>query len=503
MKLFDLFNIKINNKSILNVLFYIAIIFFAIVCISRLFNSSGLIMDSFEHIHASWLVGNGYIPYRDFFEHHNPLLWYLFSPLTLIFERKIVSIVYIARAISICGYLIVLFLFYKLAYRYTKDAISAKLSILFCISYPLIWYEIQNLRPDIFMYIFILCAIHFMFDYLENNKLKYLVFSYLSWVVSFLFLQKAVIYGLGFVLAIFFLLYEGKIHFKYIIQAAITPFLIAFLLFIFLYKTDLLSDWFYYNFTFNKLLIQYYKNGFYINVFLCLLALGIIRYYKQSEKGTILFCIWAMSFGAVLHFSPHSHYYFFYFLLTVLMLSPYFKTFFNRKPTLLFILLSFILIKSFYRLYDEKNSLSNHLNLMQYITTNSNKEDMLVNSHIPYNLFNNDAHFYWFGFHNVVIIGDLLTDVGFDYNNQIKNSKPKFVFINDNLFDKNAYYNTRWLYWRNSKLLRKASKGDLSYLNKRSDIDYDYWKIDMDFIKENYEHVKTYGNTQVWKRIDI
>ena len=102
----------------------------------------------------------------------------------------------------------------------------------------------------------------------------------------------------------------------------------------------------------------------------------------------------------------------------------------------------------------------------------------------------------------MVIIGDLLTDVGFDYNNQIKNSKPKFVFINDNLFDKTAYYNTRWLYWRNSKLLKKASKSDLSYLNKRSDIDYDYWKIDMNFVKENYEHVKTYGNTQIWKRID-
>ena len=37
--------------------------------------------DNVEHIHATWLVAYGEVPYRDFFQHHNPLMWYLFAPL--------------------------------------------------------------------------------------------------------------------------------------------------------------------------------------------------------------------------------------------------------------------------------------------------------------------------------------------------------------------------------------------------------------------------------------
>lgn len=41
--------------------------------------------DEREHVYASFLVLNGYVPYRDFFEHHHPLLWYIFSPIVALF----------------------------------------------------------------------------------------------------------------------------------------------------------------------------------------------------------------------------------------------------------------------------------------------------------------------------------------------------------------------------------------------------------------------------------
>ena len=31
--------------------------------------------DNVEHIHATWLVAQGKIPYKDFFQHHNPLMF--------------------------------------------------------------------------------------------------------------------------------------------------------------------------------------------------------------------------------------------------------------------------------------------------------------------------------------------------------------------------------------------------------------------------------------------
>jgi len=37
--------------------------------------------DEFEHLHAAWCVFSGQVPYRDYFEHHGPLTYYLLAPL--------------------------------------------------------------------------------------------------------------------------------------------------------------------------------------------------------------------------------------------------------------------------------------------------------------------------------------------------------------------------------------------------------------------------------------
>jgi len=38
--------------------------------------------DESQHLHAAWLVGEGRVPYRDFWEHHMPLLAYALAPVT-------------------------------------------------------------------------------------------------------------------------------------------------------------------------------------------------------------------------------------------------------------------------------------------------------------------------------------------------------------------------------------------------------------------------------------
>jgi hypothetical protein len=42
--------------------------------------------DELEHLQASWLVAAGRVPYRDFFEHHTPALYYLLRPLFVAFD---------------------------------------------------------------------------------------------------------------------------------------------------------------------------------------------------------------------------------------------------------------------------------------------------------------------------------------------------------------------------------------------------------------------------------
>ena len=43
--------------------------------------------DESQHLHVAWLVAQGQVPYRDFWEHHLPLFHYGVAPLTAVARR--------------------------------------------------------------------------------------------------------------------------------------------------------------------------------------------------------------------------------------------------------------------------------------------------------------------------------------------------------------------------------------------------------------------------------
>ncbi len=52
----------------------------------RLLRIRGFDPDEFEHLHAAWLFSQGQLPYRDFFEHHTPGLYFLLRPVLAWFD---------------------------------------------------------------------------------------------------------------------------------------------------------------------------------------------------------------------------------------------------------------------------------------------------------------------------------------------------------------------------------------------------------------------------------
>ena len=46
-------------------------------------------VDELEHLHATWCVAQGQLPYRDFFEHHTPLLYYLLAPIAALLKPEL------------------------------------------------------------------------------------------------------------------------------------------------------------------------------------------------------------------------------------------------------------------------------------------------------------------------------------------------------------------------------------------------------------------------------
>src|SRR5687768_10218506 len=70
--------------------------------------------DEFQHLHASWMVHLGYLPYRDFWENHAPLLYFLTAPLLAFLGEGVLCILIVRFIHSLVG-LIILFAVYRLA----------------------------------------------------------------------------------------------------------------------------------------------------------------------------------------------------------------------------------------------------------------------------------------------------------------------------------------------------------------------------------------------------
>ncbi len=136
-KLLDYITNRLIEEKCQKLFFVLFMAFFVFVAFySALTSFKGFFVDTIEHIHSSWLVSEGKLPYKDFFQHHNLLLWFLFAPVTKIFYQNPI-IFSMAKGIGVIGYLTVIWIIYQINYRFIYGQKTARLSliILRCIGF--------------------------------------------------------------------------------------------------------------------------------------------------------------------------------------------------------------------------------------------------------------------------------------------------------------------------------------------------------------------------------
>ncbi|MCE5215936.1 hypothetical protein LLH03_02790 [bacterium] len=104
--------------------------------------------DEMEHMHSSWLVGHGLLPFRDFWQHHSPLLWILLGPVVRLLGHTGIVCDFarvVAFSVSALGCVLVVFLARRLARVPVTVACTAFLCL--GLASPL---EFHDLRPDLF-----------------------------------------------------------------------------------------------------------------------------------------------------------------------------------------------------------------------------------------------------------------------------------------------------------------------------------------------------------------
>lgn len=243
---------KLAETSVILLLVYA--LFFAAWTI--LFTETGN-GDNVEHIHATWLVAHGKMPYRDFFQHHNPLLWYVFAPF-ITFTTNILVLLDTAHTVGVIGGILTFFVVYKICTRFFGASfIAASLSLL-TLCPPSFYIYCFNYNPDTFMALFYAIGLYALFLYWEKPVLMTLCLAFTSFFVAFLFTQKVLmIFSVLGVLSLV-VFYKKKAPVTDL-MFALLPSVCGVLLFVaYLYRNDALAIYWQSNYPFNVQMQEYY-----------------------------------------------------------------------------------------------------------------------------------------------------------------------------------------------------------------------------------------------------
>ena len=489
-----------------NIVFFIATILFASLSISRIFYSTYSLCDSLEHLNAAYFVQSGLIPYRDFLEHHNPLLWYIIAPLTKILEGNII-ILPIARSVAVIGYFACVYLMYIINTKFVYGKKVAKYSTLVLISLP-IWHEISGMRPDIFMMLCILSALYLFYSYLEKKSTVKLVACYTLLSISFLFLQKALFLIFGFSIFNLWYIYKKEIKIKDVIIASIVGLVPLMLFFLYLWHNKILGDYYYYNYTFNTIMREYYDDYNTVpfvlkTLFFCSFAVAC-KQYSNSMQTLPIFTLTTCLFLSLLYFFPHTHYSIIYFLLTSVYLGKFcedIKIFSNRTAFVIIMSVLFIGILFSYPFKNERLAYQKDMRTMKYVNTIEQDKMVVPLTKMIYTIYRKPINYNWFGYYAVSVM-DVLYTPGrhFDFNAFLKEKMPDYIVYEPTmwiiLYDHIVINRMEWFRKRNRVILKKMQ--EYPELRSRLNlIDADFWKIDLNWIKENYTQIE---NTDVYKR---
>lgn len=489
-------------------IYVVCIVLFALMAFFRDFSTNYYLLDTIEHIRASLAVASGLVPYVDFFEHHHPLLWCLAAPLAKLLNLKI-AIIPIFRILGTMAYMGCIYATYRLAKNlYNKK--TAQVITLCLIAVPTLWLDISNLRPDSFMLLFFLIGLNLFFDYSDTKQEKYLVLSYLSVTISFLFLQKAAFLVLPFGIFNLYALKKKEIKLNHFIWACIVGALPIVAVLLGLIYTGTLTDFLYYNYTFNTHMNDYY--GQYVSgvsaflKFVALIAfLLVIRVYKPSFKRNLIFLIFLFLGFSLLYFAPHSWYYIPYFVFASLLLGKRDSLCKNRVAVCSILAVFICSIICMFPQKTDRMKYEKYISDVESTVKQNMYDNMLDFAIFPINIFGPIKNFYWFGFHNVVII-----DVIYNQNRYlsidkfIKKTMPKYLVLSSSsgfFTPRNsiAWQQGSWFRYHNLCILQKMRKFP-ELKTKIITIDTDFWQIDQNWIKENYTQIE---GTDVYKRNDL
>lgn len=413
---------------------------------ASIFISRRAVGDDLEHIHASWLVWQGLVPYTDFFEHHHPLMWYMFAPLVGFFSGNVMVFLLI-RCLMAMVSLITLYVIYRLIKDFWGNKIAALIAInLFCFSNTALDAMVQ-FKPDTFMHLFFFIGLYLFFAFWRDNKQKYLNLAVLSWAVGFLFLQTIIFLLLPVGLCGIYLLVKKQIEWKSILKAL--PFgLVPLALFgVYLLVCGNAQRYFETNWLLNSHImediwdtrIKDFSDLY--GILCCGVASAIYLLMKKPNK--YILCLLVMYAVELLLRTTYISIWMYYFKILVLynavLVALACAEFYEAKNRLAWLIMPLMLLGCgkfwlFEGLEPGEIDTFDVLKVITHISRNTTSEDIVLGvPGVPFGVFNKNPHYYWFSWNYMGRLDEKYFHYTepFDINEIIINKKPKYVYYEE------------------------------------------------------------------------
>jgi len=315
--------------------------------IYALFVSFFLLYDDIEHLRAAYFVSLGYVPYRDFFEHHHPLIWYVLAPLMNFIPHVTSTAVYIGRAISYVVSIGTGYFIYKIIQKISGDKQTALIGICLCFWAVFTWPAMFNVKPDIYMRFCFYGGLYYLLQYFYEQKFKYLQISFILFTIGFLFLQTIVMLGAPLVVPIAYYIYKHPAKYKDFLLASVAPLLIIVTCAGILYYNDLLQYYFECNWIYNTKLGKVMNSSWmgnykhllrvilFISEFLLLAIVGIILFAPKKCRDIGFLAVVFLFVGEftqrIFFTTVHQHYLINLVILSVIIAAPVVKLLWQKN----------------------------------------------------------------------------------------------------------------------------------------------------------------------------
>lgn len=112
--------------------------------------------DEIEHLHVSWLVSQGLIPFNNFWQNHSPMVYFMAAPVVDLFRSS--AVVFFSRAVAGVLFLIFTAATGWLCWRAFRDRVSAALASILLLAFG-VRLEAAWFRPDCFTNLLIVLAL--------------------------------------------------------------------------------------------------------------------------------------------------------------------------------------------------------------------------------------------------------------------------------------------------------------------------------------------------------